>query len=239
MSRMVDNNSYYALKLSSEDVSAKKPKDSILTAVPVEESQDLPNSWEDRYFDNEADVIAVFDYDYPTMEEAKVVELKSFAIVGALSSTFLLISFLRVALLDYNEALFFYAELYYLIVFFAIALRYFIRIFPRARETAYWYVYSHHVCITRHGIISVRGIGEGVAKQNFEMVSWDTVVKVTRDKFTLAPSVNVFYRSKSSCSEKKLIIKGLRTPQKFVESIQQMVPHLQDVSSGTEQVITV
>jgi hypothetical protein len=222
---MVDNNSYYALKLSSEDVSAKKPKDSILTAVPVEESQDLPNSWEDRYFDNEADVIAVFDYDYPT--------------VGALSSTFLLISFLRVALLDYNEALFFYAELYYLIVFLAIALRYFIRIFPRARETAYWYVYSHHVCITRHGIISVRGIGEGVAKQNFEMVSWDTVVKVTRDKFTLAPSVNVFYRSKSSCSEKKLIIKGLRTPQKFVESIQQMVPHLQDVSSGTEQVITV
>jgi hypothetical protein len=223
---MVDNNSYCALKISSEDVNAKNPKDRILTAVPVEESQDLPCSWEDRYFDNEADVMAVFDYDYPTMEEAKVVELKFVAIMGALYSTFLIIFWS-------------WASLFYYVVFYGFLWIYFIRAFLRARETAHWHVYSHHVCITRHGIVSVRGIGEGVAKQNVEMVSWDTVVKVTRDKFTVVPSVNVIYRSKSCCFRQKLLIKGLRTPQKFVESVQQMVPHLQDVSSGTEQVITV
>lgn len=34
------------------------------------------STWEDRYFNNEANVIAVFDYDYPTVEEVTVKDLR-------------------------------------------------------------------------------------------------------------------------------------------------------------------
>jgi hypothetical protein len=231
------NNHDSALRPPAENVSAMRPKDSILTAIPVEESQDLLSAREDKYFDNKADVIAVFDYDYPTLEEVTVQDL-SFRINHARKCIIVSnLYFIFTILLNWNSysvnLIAVHAPFFFVNVLIWINSS---QALQDVEEKAHYQVYSQHLCITQQGIVSVRGTRAG-ASETVEIVSWDTVVKVTLERFTALPSVTVFHGGKSCWFQKKLVIKGLRNPRKFIESVQQMIPNVKDASSGTEDVL--
>jgi hypothetical protein len=114
-------------------------------------------TWEDTFFDNEENLIAVFDFDYPLMEAYHVKLRWVSTIAGHLWWLFwfiLMVSpFLPFVLEADSPA---QVLFYVLFPFAAITIVSVILNGCFLKKRAQWDVYSHHLCITRDGINYVR-----------------------------------------------------------------------------------
>jgi hypothetical protein len=99
-------------------------------------------TWEDTFFDDEENLIAVFDFDYPLME-AYCVKLQWLSTITLLVNVLLLVSMILI-----DDSL--------LSVLFFVLVALDIKDLVFLKKKVQWDVYSHHLCITRDGIKYVR-----------------------------------------------------------------------------------
>jgi hypothetical protein len=103
-------------------------------------------TWEDTFFDDEENLIAVFDFDYPLMEAYRV-KLQWVSTIARLVNDLLLVSMILRS--DSLPSVLFYA-----LVALVVALD--IKDLVFLKKEVQWDVYTHHLCITRDGIKYVR-----------------------------------------------------------------------------------
>lgn len=108
-------------------------------------------TWEDTFFDNEENLIAVFDFDYPLMEAFKLKLLWVDHALGSLGVV-LLVAVLHLIFRSPPRDALFYVDV--AIDTFVILLVILDSFFLKKR--AQWDAYSHHLCITRDGVKYVR-----------------------------------------------------------------------------------
>jgi hypothetical protein len=100
-------------------------------------------TWEDTFFDDEENLIAVFDFDYPLMEAHQV------KVYTTANLVFLLCVLPDLCLSRPLDGWWFYVK----VAFYTLII---VDSFCFLKKKVQWDVYSHHLCITRDGIKYVR-----------------------------------------------------------------------------------
>ena len=119
----------------------------MVTDIHVVEDESNSRKWDDTFFDDEEDVIEVFDFDYPVMEDVWVQSYRSVAVSNAL--LIYSVALYAVVVLTISSKL--------LVVYSATMVVIVSLDFCFFKRRIHWYVYSRHLCITREGIQLVQG----------------------------------------------------------------------------------
>jgi len=186
----------------------------IATSTGIAEEDEEFVTWEDTFFDNEENLIAVFDFDYPLM---KAYKLKLLWVDHALGS-------LGVVLLVAVLHLYVDVAIDTFVILLVILDSFFLK------KRAQWDAYSHHLCITRDGVKYVRdkrkkyyGWSCTDARKTTQIIPLDKVTHVDikepagyrccciRNTLTVVKLSS----SSSGLEGSSLVLFGLKEPYKF------------------------
>lgn len=223
----------------------------MVTDINAVEEESNSRKWDDTFFDDDEDVIEVFDFDYPLMEEIGVKSMRPVVVSNAL--LIYIVALYAVIVLTIQDL---WQSSKPLVIYIATVVAISSLEFCFFRRRIHCYVYSLHLCITREGIHLV----QGKRKTCYGWVCTDrckTSKFVPFDKIT-ACDIQESVDNTSSCdlnelstvnvdtisssarwfTRHELVISGLKDPHRFKETILAM-KQVTSVNSGQVNLLRV